>query len=76
MFVINNAETCVPIKVWQNSIEDLEHECLEQAQNLSNLPFVFRHVALMPDTHCGYGMPIGGVMATKGVIVPNAVGVN
>ena len=30
----------------------------------------------MPDTHCGYGMPIGGVLATSNVIIPNAVGVD
>ena len=53
-------------------------ECgaIEQAVNLAKLPFIHRHIALMPDTHQGYGMPIGGVMATMGVIVPNAVGVD
>lgn len=43
---------------------------------MANLPFAFRHIALMPDCHEGYGMPIGGVLATQGVIVPNAVGVD
>ena len=47
---------------------------MEQAFNLSNLPFAFHHIALMPDAHLGYGMPIGGVMATHDVIVPHAVG--
>ena len=63
----------VPIKSW---VIDLEYGALEQAKNISNLPFVFRHVALMPDCHQGFGMPIGGVMATKNVVVPNAVGVD
>jgi tRNA-splicing ligase RtcB len=63
----------LPIKMW---LEDIEEGALEQAKNLANLPFVFRHIAIMPDSHQGYGMPIGGVMATKGVIVPNAVGVD
>lgn len=49
---------------------------MRQAVNLSNLPFVVSHVALMPDSHVGFGMPIGGVIAAEGVIVPNAVGVD
>lgn len=57
-------------------VDDIEANTLEQAQNLANLPFVFRHVALMPDAHSGYGMPIGGVLATDRVVVPNAVGVD
>lgn len=63
----------VPIKLW---LDDIEPGALAQAANVANLPFVFKHVALMPDAHQGYGMPIGGVMATKGVVVPNAVGVD
>jgi tRNA-splicing ligase RtcB len=55
---------------------DLEESALEQAQNLANLPFAFHHVAVMPDGHSGYGMPIGGVCATVGTIVPNMVGVD
>jgi tRNA-splicing ligase RtcB len=53
-----------------------EEGALDQARNLASLPFIYRHVALMPDTHQGYGMPIGGVVATQGVIIPNAVGVD
>jgi tRNA-splicing ligase RtcB len=63
----------VPIKLW---LDDIEEGALEQARNLANLPFVFKHVAIMPDSHQGYGMPIGGVLATKGVVIPNAVGVD
>lgn len=63
----------LPIKLWTDFIED---GALAQAKNLANLPFAFRHVAIMPDVHSGYGMPIGGVLATKGVIIPNAVGVD
>ncbi len=62
-----------PIKLW---LDDLETGALEQAKHLANLPFVFRHIALMPDAHQGYGMPIGGVLATKGVVIPHAVGVD
>jgi tRNA-splicing ligase RtcB len=63
----------IPIKLW---LDDIEDGALEQATNLSNLPFAFKWVSIMPDSHQGYGMPIGGVLATKNVIVPNAVGVD
>lgn len=62
-----------PIKLW---LQNIEPGALSQARNLANLPFVFRHIAIMPDAHQGYGMPIGAVMATRGVVVPNAVGVD
>ena len=63
----------IPIKLW---LDDIEEGALDQARNMANLPFVFKHIAIMPDSHQGYGMPIGGVLATKGVVVPNAVGVD
>lgn len=63
----------IPVKLWLNDIED---GAMDQAINLADLPFAFRHIALMPDAHQGYGMPIGGVMATQGVVIPNAVGVD
>lgn len=63
----------MPIKLW---ISDIEEGALKQAHNLANLPYAFHHIALMPDAHQGYGMPIGGVMAARGVVVPNAVGVD
>lgn len=63
----------VPIYLWLNEVED---GAFRQMKNLSNLPFVFHHVAGMPDMHEGYGMPIGGVMASKGYIIPNAVGMD
>lgn len=68
-----DASAKIPIKLWLTDIED---EALAQARNLANLPFAFRHIAIMPDSHVGYGMPIGGVLATRGVIIPNAVGVD
>lgn len=77
MFTIfNDSEQLVPIKVWLPNEDDLDETCLQQALNLSNLPFAFRHIALMPDTHTGYGMPIGGIFASSEVIIPNAVGVD
>lgn len=62
-----------PIKMW---LEDIEDGAMEQAANLAELPFLYRHVALMPDCHQGYGMPIGGVIALENVVIPNAVGVD
>lgn len=63
----------VPIKMW---LEEIEDGAVAQLKNLANLPFAFSHIAVMPDSHQGYGMPIGGVLATKDVIIPNAVGVD
>ncbi len=63
----------IPIKLW---LDDIEDGALQQAKNLANLPFAYKHIAIMPDAHQGYGMPIGGVMATKGVVSPNCVGVD
>lgn len=63
----------VPIKMW---LDDIDNNAMEQAVDLASLPFAFKHIAIMPDAHAGLGMPIGGVLATKGVVVPNAVGVD
>ncbi len=63
----------IPIKLW---LDDMEPGALAQAKNLANLPFAFKHVPIMPDSHQGYGMPIGSVLAAQGVVIPNAVGVD
>lgn len=63
----------IPIKLW---LDDADEDTLKQAKNLANLPFAFSHIALMADAHVGFGMPIGGILATQEVIVPNAVGVD
>ena len=77
MFVMYEKETFkVPVKVWLDSPEALEGSCLEQARHLASLPFLHKWVCLMPDTHTGMGMPIGGVIATEGAVIPNAVGVD
>lgn len=76
MFVLQNKNTKRPIKVWLENESRLEENCLEQAYHLSQLPFIHKWVCLMPDTHAGKGMPIGGVIAAKDVIIPNAVGVD
>lgn len=60
-------------KLW---LDEVEPSCMEQIVDLASLPFAYKHIAIMPDAHAGKGMPIGGVLATKGVVVPNAVGVD
>jgi len=63
----------VPIKSWAT---DVDAGTIAQATNLSNLPFAIDHVALMPDAHAGYGMPIGGVLFADKAVVPYAIGVD
>jgi tRNA-splicing ligase RtcB (3'-phosphate/5'-hydroxy nucleic acid ligase) len=63
----------IPIKMW---LDDIEPGALQQAKDIANLPYAAHHVAVMPDCHQGFGMPIGGVLATRGVVIPNAVGVD
>ena len=63
----------IPIKSW---CEEVEPDALKQAKNLAAHPVTFHHVALMPDCHVGYGMPIGGVIDCEDAVIPNAVGVD
>jgi len=63
----------LPIKLW---LDDMEDGAMQQARNLANLPFAFHHIAIMADAHFGFGMPIGGILATDETIIPNAVGVD
>lgn len=74
MFTIDSGK--IPILIWLESLEDIESGALTQAKNLANLPFAYHHIAIMPDTHQGYGMPIGGVLASLDHVIPNAVGVD
>jgi len=74
--MFNETKQLNPIKVWLNDETELNAVCKKQAINLSNIPYVHKWIALMPDTHQGYGMPIGGVAAFKDIVVPNAVGVD
>lgn len=55
---------------------ELEPETAAQAERLSRLPFIHEHVALMPDAHLGKGATVGSVIATRGAVVPAAVGVD
>jgi len=63
----------VPVKSW---CPDAEQGAIDQIKMAASLPFVFSHIAMMADAHSGYGVPIGSVVATKGVIIPYFVGVD
>ena len=56
--------------------ESIELEAMEQIENTASMSFIFKHVAVMPDTHYGKGSTVGTVLATKGAIIPAAVGVD
>ena len=63
----------IEVKLWA---DDIETGAYRQIMNLSNHPYARKHIAIMPDCHEGFGMPIGAVLATADVIIPNAVGVD
>ncbi len=73
--VIETPETGVPIRSWLPR-EEIEKGAWEQLVNVSNHPEIGSHVAVMPDCHVGYGVPIGCVAPTIGSVIPNAVGVD
>jgi tRNA-splicing ligase RtcB (3'-phosphate/5'-hydroxy nucleic acid ligase) len=63
-----------PVLSWAN--HELGHAEVKMARNVASLPFVFKHVALMPDVHLGKGALVGSVLATRDAIIPAAVGVD
>lgn len=67
------SETKRPVKIWTN---DIEEEAVQQLKNVANMPFIFKHVAVMPDAHAGKGSTVGTVIASEGAIIPAAVGVD
>ena len=56
--------------------ETIEPEARKQIENTASMPFIYKHVAVMPDCHYGRGATVGTVLATKGSIIPAAVGVD
>ncbi|MCP2729601.1 RtcB family protein [Limnofasciculus baicalensis] len=66
--------TPAPVLSWAN--HELGKEEAKMAKNVASLPFVFKHVALMPDVHLGKGALVGSVVATKEAVIPAAVGVD
>jgi tRNA-splicing ligase RtcB (3'-phosphate/5'-hydroxy nucleic acid ligase) len=66
--------TAKPVLSWAG--HPLGHQEIQMAKNVASLPFIFKHVALMPDVHLGKGALVGSVVATKEAIIPAAVGVD
>src|SRR5215468_7433228 len=69
------AEKGVPIKAWTKGVP-LEDAARQQLLNVSQLPFIYKWVAAMPDVHWGIGATVGSVIPTRGAIIPAAVGVD
>lgn len=64
-----------PIKAWTRGVQ-VEDQAKQQLRNLASMPFIHSHIAAMPDVHWGMGATVGSVIATKGAIIPAAVGVD
>lgn len=65
----------VDVKLWTR-INEVESQALDQLRNIASLPWVFHHVACMPDVHLGNGATVGSVIAMKDAVSPAAVGVD
>lgn len=64
-----------PVKCWTKGVEK-EDSAIQQLEAMSQLPFIHKHIAVMPDMHMGHGACVGSVIPTIGAIVPSAVGVD
>lgn len=63
------------IKAWIDGVS-VEDQARHQLDNIASMPFIHKHVAIMPDVHWGMGATVGSVIPTKGAIIPAAVGVD
>ena len=70
-----HVEGGVPIKMWTRGVP-VDDKAKAQLASAARMPFVFKHVAVMPDVHVGIGATVGSVIPTKGAIIPAAVGVD
>lgn len=64
-----------PVKLWTDGVP-VEDDARKQLLNMAKMPFIFKHLAVMPDVHLGKGSTIGSVIPTVGAIIPAAVGVD
>ena len=64
-----------PVKMWTKGVP-VESEARQQLANTAKMPFIYKHIAVMPDVHLGKGSTIGSVIPTLGAIIPAAVGVD
>lgn len=65
----------VPIKAFTKGVS-FDDNAIQQVKNVAAMPFAFKHIAVMPDAHWGMGATVGSVIATKGAVIPAAVGVD
>ncbi len=70
-----DVEGGVPIKAWTRGVP-VDDKAREQMAKAAKMPFIFKHVAAMPDVHVGIGATVGSVIPTKGAVIPAAVGVD
>jgi tRNA-splicing ligase RtcB len=64
-----------PVKMWTQGVP-VEEDAKRQLANTAKMPFIYKHIAVMPDVHVGKGSTIGSVIPTLGAIIPAAVGVD
>ncbi len=64
-----------PVKMWTRGVA-VDQKAREQLSRAARMPFIFKHVAAMPDVHVGIGATVGSVIPTKGAVIPAAVGVD
>jgi tRNA-splicing ligase RtcB len=65
----------VPIKLWTRGVP-VDDKARDQLTRTAQMPFIFKHVAAMPDVHVGIGATVGSVVPTRGAVIPAAVGVD
>lgn len=70
---LNLGKGGTPVKVFT---DDIDAESCRQLEQVASLPFIFHHVAAMPDVHVGIGATVGAVIPTVGALIPAAVGVD
>jgi tRNA-splicing ligase RtcB len=74
-YELMSAEGSAPVKMWTGGVP-VEKEAKAQLANTAKMPFIYKHIAVMPDVHLGKGSTIGSVIPTLGAIIPAAVGVD
>lgn len=74
-FSVMEVPNGVPVFMWNKGVQ-IEEEAVKQLTGLAQMPFVYKHVAAMPDSHYGIGAPVGSVFASVGAVIPASVGVD
>ncbi|MDF1734882.1 MAG: RtcB family protein [Minwuia sp.] len=72
---IQEVEGGSPIRMWTRGVT-VDEKARDQLARVARMPFIFSHVAVMPDVHLGIGATVGSVIPTKGAVIPAAVGVD